>query len=152
MGQVKNFLELSREEKTAFFQRCQDILVKNHPRSEFILRKEAKKKTFYLDLYLQYKGFAYESEKVALLFNKIKYIPEEWHQTSYENKVFDFPSQEPNCYCIDFVTANMSPSLIEELKPHFNENLEYIGFMRNNTMSFFNFKNFLDLIHKRYNI
>lgn len=150
MGQVKNFLDLTKEEKVAFFQRCQDLLIKNFPDSEYILRTNLHKKDFYLDLFLKYKGFVYESETVALLFNKIEYLPQEWMNIPYQERVFDPPSPTPNCYAIDFLTTKSSPEVVEELLPYFSEDLEYICFIRDGRMSFFNLKRFLEAVDARH--
>jgi len=150
MGQVKNFLDLTKEEKVAFFQKCQDLLVKNFPNSEYILRGDLHKKDFYLDLFLKYKGFVYESEKVALLFNKIEHFPQELVIEPYQKRVFDPPALKPNCYAIDFLTTKGSLEIVKELLPHFNEGFEYISFLRGGRISVFNFKRFLVAINTKY--
>ena len=33
--------------------------------------------------------------------------------------------EDANCYTIDFISAVMNPNLIEELRPFFDENLEF---------------------------
>jgi hypothetical protein len=136
---IKSLNELPKEEKIEFFQKCQDLLVKNQPESEFILREEAENRDYFLDLFLKYKGFAYTSEKIAVLFNKhrINSLPEA--QEAYQDKVFDPPAPDANTYTVDFITTKMSKDVLQELYPVFHENLEFMCFLRMGKVSFFRF-------------
>ena len=97
MNKVQRLDELSKEEKIAFFQRCQDLLIKNQPDSEFVLKTNTHNKNYFLDLFLKYKGLAYSSERLAVLFNKRKYTSLEEAQESYWKDLFDPPHENPRC-------------------------------------------------------
>ena len=140
MYHLKELNTLTKEEKVEFFQQCQDLLIKNQPDSEFILSENSKNKDYFLDIFTKYKGFAYFSEKIAILFNKhrINSLPEA--QEAYEEKVFNPPAPDANTYTIDFITAKMSKEIIKELTPIFCEDLKYICWLRGGKVSFFSFK------------
>jgi hypothetical protein len=152
MPEIKLFGQLNREEKMVFFQKCQDLLIKNQPDSPYILRTNSQRKNFFLDLYLKYNGLAYESDNVAILFNKHN-CPggiDEIH-ARYREKLFSPPDESPNCYSIDFVTTKMNNQLLEELNPYFNdEGIEYISFLRGSKLSVFNFQRFKESLYEKF--
>ena len=136
---IKALNNLTREEKLDFFQQCQDLLVENQPDSEFILKEGSKNQDYFLDIFLKYKGFAYTSEKIAILFNKHKMRGMVEAQETYQDKVFEPPAPDANTYTIDFITTKMSKEILEELKPIFHEDLTFICFLRAGKVSFFRF-------------
>lgn len=150
MHQFKQLSSLNDDEKLAFFQRCQDLLTKNQPESEFILTQKTSIKNYFLDLFLRYQGFAYCSENVALLINKKRYDSKEQAMGSYTENLFTPPDEDANCYTIDFVSAVMTPNLIEEVRPFFDKELKYISWLRNGKVSFYEFAHYKDLILKSF--
>ena len=152
MPQMKLFGPLSKEEKMAFFQRCQDLLVKNQPNSPYVLKANAQRKNFFLDMFLKYQGLAYESDNVAILFNKHN-CPggaDEIHNR-YREKLFSPPDSTPNCYSIDFITTRMNSALLEELRPHFNdEGIKHISFLRGAKLSVFDFQRFKESLYDKF--
>jgi len=150
MSEFVRFNTLTDEGKTSFFQRCQDLLVKNQPDSEFVLSRGMINKNYFLDLYLKYKGFAYSSANVALLINKKKYNSLGEAQAMYFKNLYSEPDEDANCYTIDFISAVMNPNLIEELRPFFDENLENIAWLRSGRVSFFKFESYKKIILQRF--
>ncbi len=150
MNEFVKFNTLSDEGKTSFFQKCQDLLIKNQPDSEFILSRGMISKNYFLDLFLMYKGFAYYSDNIALLINKKRYDSLREAQAMYFKDLYNEPDENANCYTIDFVSTVMNPNLIEEVRPFFHENLENIAWLRSGKVSFFKFEDYKNIILQRF--
>jgi hypothetical protein len=151
MNKIQRLDELSKEEKIAFFQKCQDLLMKNQPGSEFVLRTaSAHNKNYFLDLFLKYKGLAYSSERLAVLFNKRKYTSLAEAQESYWKDLFDPPHKNPRCYTVDFITTKLNKSLLAEIDPIADEDLDYVCFLRASKVSFFKKKDFRESLFEKF--
>ena len=155
MNEVRKFDTLNREEKLAFFQRCQNLLVQNQPNSEFILSQKTQgtfNKRYFLDLYLKYKGFVYFSENIAILFNKRNYSSLEEAQNLYWDDLHGEPHENPMCYTVDFVTAKMDKSLISEIDSIINRDLKYVCFLRASKVSFFEAEELRNSVKNKYRL
>jgi hypothetical protein len=154
MPSIKLFSEMSMDEKLDFFQRCQDLLVKNQPKSPYILksRRSANKK-YFMDILLRYKGIAYQSERMAMLFNKHHYSTKEEIHEQYEVSLFPSPHPNPNSYSVDFITSTVSKELLEEVRPFFpTEGIEYIFFLRGQKISVFDAKVWREGLFSNYGL
>lgn len=154
MPNITLWTEMSRDEKLDFFQRCQDLLVKNQPDSPYILKSRRNvNKKYFMDILLRYKGMAYQSERMAMLFNKHNYPTKEEIYDKYKESLYLSPHPNPNSYSIDFVASVMSKELLEEIRPFFPiEGIEHVFFLRGHKLSVFNAKVFLDGLLDNYGL
>ena len=154
MATLTQFKEMSRDEKLAFFQRCQDLMIKVQPDSLWILRKkqtpEARNRIFFLDAFLRYQGFVYEADGIIIMFNKHFYLDKEDPIEKYADYLYDAPHPTPNTYAIDFIAAEMDADKLRELQPYFKDDLEYITYLRWPRQSVFNLANFKKAMENRY--
>ena len=74
MPTLTRFVEMSRDERLALFQRCQDLMIEVQPDSPWILRENltynARNAAFFLDACLRYQGFVYEAGGIIIMFYK----------------------------------------------------------------------------------
>jgi len=144
MPHLKQFSELDRQQRIDFFQKCQDLLIKAHPTSEYIMRRGVRATgTYFIDVFLRYKGLVYETDKIIIMFNKLRCSGREEIIEKYRENLFSPPHPEPNTYSIDFVTAKLSKEMLEELKPYFSDpGMEYISFLRGQNLTVFDIESF----------
>jgi hypothetical protein len=68
------YQSLSKEERVELFVKCQEFLIKNHPKSEFILRRNFLKKLnspslqTLMKLYKEFNGSVYAEENCIIFF------------------------------------------------------------------------------------
>ena len=144
MPAIKLFSDLEREEKIAFFQKCQDLLIKNQPTSPYIMRHgQANSRTYLYDIFLRYKGLVYETNEIIVMFNKLRCSGREDIIENYRENLFSLPHPEPNTYTIDFVTAKLNKEMLMELKPYFSDpGIEYVSFLRGQNLTVFDIESF----------
>ena len=139
------YQSLPTQEKIKIFQRCQEILVKNHPTSEFIIRRsllQSKNNKFIetlVKLYKDFNGNVY-SDKDCLVFYKIFDI----NDLNDVYKKYDKPSEEEgNSIFIIFATFNKQVTNIQELISRELENkIQKISFSREGKFKVYDLKKF----------
>ena len=143
---------MPKEEKTTFFQTCQDLLVKNQPESEFILRKgDDEMRKYYLDLFLKYKGFIYTSDNIAMMYNMHRYANLMEARDKYKEKIYSPPDTNPNTYSIDFVTSVLNAEILEEVLPVLlKRELQHICFLRSGKVVFLPFKKAMSTLIRKF--
>ena len=141
---VRLFNEMGKEEKMDFFQKCQNMLVKNQPDSLWILRDgDESNRSYFLDIFLRYQGIVYESENIILLFNKHQYASKDEIIVKSREKLFSAPDKNPNTYSIDFVTSKLTQEILQEVEPHFKDpGIKWIHFLRGQKVSVFDIELF----------
>ncbi len=128
------FQDLTKEDKVGFFVKCQEILKNHHPDSPFIFRASNfnERKTFFKDFYEKYKGFAYQTENVCILFNKIALKDPKNPIESVKNSKWHGPNEDYNAFMIDWVVFDLLESCLSFCKSQYNNKIRYIIFGRNN--------------------
>lgn len=139
MGKIKLFQSLSNEEKIQFFSQCQDILIKYHPNSEFLVTKEnwLDKKHFALEFINKYKGYTYYNDRICILFNKVRIEDSRNPIKSLRDHLFKPSVDNYNAYCIDFVAFNKLAHCLEFVKQEYIPQIEYILFVKNNEVKLY---------------
>ena len=152
MSEIRSFGAMNNTEKLDFFQKCQELLVKNQPNSPYILRsRRPANKSYFLDIMLKYKGFAFRTESMAMLFNKHYYSSKKEIHENYRDNLYLPPSSEPNCYCVDFITSDLNKKIIKEIEPIFPVgNIQYICFLRAQKLSVFDWERFRTSVLDNY--
>ena len=154
MATLTRFIEMSRDERLAFFQKCQDLMIKVQPDSPWILRENqahnTRGKAFFLDACLRYQGFVYEADGIIIMFNKHFYENKEEPIEKYADYLYDGPHPTPNTYAIDFIAAEIDADKLRELQPYFKDDMKYITYLRSPRPSVFNFDNFKKAMESRH--
>lgn len=128
------YQSLSKDKKINIFQKCQEFLIKNHPNSEFIIRKnllsQQNKKTLetLLKLYKNFNGNVYLNQD-CLVFYKIFDIKNGIDEIY---KKYDMPSDENgNLIFVVFAVFDKNKTNISEIIEKELENkIEKISFSR----------------------
>jgi hypothetical protein len=131
----KLFTQLSKDEKINFFLKIQELLIKHHPKSGFIIR-ENNVNTFVdslINWYFNYKGYCVNEDNFCLLFNKILIEKTEFSQL--KNVLFNPPNKNANCLFIDFVVSKKIKSCLEFFKSQVTINLKWVIYIRNNKIN-----------------
>jgi len=141
---VRLFNEMSEEEKMDFFQKCQNMLIKNQPNSPWVLRvDDERNRGYFLDIFLRYQGMVYESENIILLFNKHYFVNKEEVVVKSRERLFSEPDENANTYSIDFVTSKLTQEVLQEIEPHFKDTgIKWIHFLRGQKVSVFDIEPF----------
>lgn len=138
MSQLCLFNEMPIEDRVNFFQKCQDIILRDHVNNEFLLHSNNKNEmlSFYKKLVLEYKGYCYSSDKICILFNITKSSPsnEEISGSSWKHS----PMKDGDIYFVDYVVGSINAGTYQELKGVMNfPGVEKIGFLRGGRISIF---------------
>ena len=132
---VVNFSTLSNEEKIDLFQKNQDLLIKYHPKSEFVIRdiRDVGRKIlqYYFDLIRKYKGKA-AVHKDFLLFFHIMQISDFDDASEYGRKrmIGDF-HEDGNCLFIEYIVGKASLENLTGLEDYFKDkNVKVISYVK----------------------
>ncbi len=126
------FSSLTKEEKIDFFVKCQELLIKYHPNSPFIIRENGLSNT--LDAFenniKKYQGFSYADEHICVLWNKIFVTdPTNLNRVITENAYMP-PKEKFNGVSIDFAVFNSMIHCQNFIKDNDDESIKYILFIR----------------------
>ena len=147
------FSELGHDEKVDFFRRCQKLLVKHSPNSPWVLRggAEPTNMSYFLDVFIRYKGIIYETDDMILLFNKRYFEDEDEIHHEYHNKLYDPPDKNPNTYTIDFIASSLSEKILKDLEPYFNDpGMKHVCFLRGAKLSVFDAESFKNAMKNKF--
>jgi hypothetical protein len=127
------------EEKIEFFVRCQDLLIRHHPESEFIITKENwnEKKDFAIDFVNRYKGWVYSDATICALFNKVRVEDEKNPTKTLKRYYFQESAPDFNAYCIDFVVFRKLIDCIAFCKSQYSPEIKYVLFVKNNEVKLY---------------
>jgi len=129
---ITSFESLTPELKVEFFAKCQELMVKYHPTSPFVIRENTLEKA--LDLFYnnikQYKGYCYSDENICVLWNHIFVAdPTDMKRTVVEN-AYKSPNPDFNGVSIDFAVFRQMSDCLTFIKKHNNERIKHILFIR----------------------
>jgi len=137
------YQSLSQDQKITVFQRCQELLVKNHPKSEFILRKNflsSNQKTIQTltKLYKEFNGNIY-MERDCLIFYKMFDIKNGIEELQ---KRYDSASDDNgNLIFITFAIFNSKRMSIRRvIETQLQGQVEKISFSREGEFKIYNLK------------
>lgn len=131
---IKLFIDMTVEEKIQFFLKCQRLLVTFHPKSQYVFTKNnaQEKLAFAKDLISQYKGFCYQDENVAALFNRIVVADPSDPVGAVKANLYKHPHPDFNAVSVDFVVFRKIEDCIALCKSQYTPRMEYIIFVKNN--------------------
>ena len=137
------FNEMPVQDRVDFFQKCQDIIFKDHVNKNLLIHSKNKDEvlSFYKKLVLNYKGYCYSSDKICILFNITKSSPsnEEISGSSWKHS----PAKDGDIYFVDYVVGSINAGTYQELKGVMNfPGVDKIGFLRGGRLSIFELDKF----------
>lgn len=136
---IAQFQTLSTQSKLEFFAKCQELLIKYHPESEFILTKEnfEERKEFALDFVKKYKGFAYWDDTICILFNKVRVEDPRNPVKILKDHLYQEPREDYNAVTVDFVVFRQLTDCIGFCRAQYNPQIEYVVFVRHNEVKLY---------------
>lgn len=145
---VKLFTELRKAEKVDFFKGCQELLIKYHPNSEFIIRENNlnQRLQYAIDFCNRYKGYTYASDSVKVLFNKIKLTDPNNPIQAIKEHAYKEPRSDYNAVSIDFVVFRAINDCLEFCKENYDPRIEFIVFVKNGKPKLYRADNLLSKI------
>jgi len=126
------FNKIAQEDKIEFFLRCQDILIKYHPNSPYVVRENNLEKTIegLCSNINKYNGYYYSDENICVLWNHI-YVtdPNNPTQTLVEN-AYKLPHPNYNGVSIDFAAFRKMEDCLSFIKNNYTPQIEHILFVK----------------------
>jgi len=145
---VVNFNSLSLEEKIQLLQKNQNLLLKYHPDSEFVIREYQDKNgriyKHYIDLIKKYQGKVVYGENFMLFFHIMK-INNQDDTSEYARKRAEGEfSDDGNCLFAEYMVGKYSAKDLASLEEYFKDKkVEFISYVRHeriNSVSFAKYK------------
>lgn len=130
----KSFIQMDSKEKVEFFIQCQKLLVEFHPNSPFVCRKNnLAERLIHIKKFLSdYKGFAYQDDNVAVLYNKIIVSNPKDADSALKHYMYQPPDPEYNAMTIDFVAFKALESCMSFVRANSDPKIQYVLFVRHN--------------------
>lgn len=130
---LKPFFTLSKEEKIAFFIKCQILLITHHSNSPFIFTKENIKEriSYASEILNKYKGFCYSDDNVAILFNYIRLEDPKDPVKALKEYAMKEGVANYNCVVIDWATFSDIRKCLSFCKEVYNGNIAYAIYVKN---------------------
>ena len=126
------FQSLSQKEKIDFFVRCQEILIKSHSGSSFVIRERGLEKA--LDAVqtniFKYQGFSYSDDNVCILWNYIFVSDPKDVTRAVKENAYKGPAENFNAVSIDFATFRKMEDIRGFIKENVKDNMKYVLFIR----------------------
>lgn len=129
---LKFFNSLPLQEKVDFFVKCQELLLKHHPDSPFVIREDKLEEALEAchNNIEQYKGYYYTDDNVCVLWNHVKINdPNDVKRAVMEN-AYKMPNPEFNAVSIDFAVFREIKDCIEFIQANKNNLIQYVLFIR----------------------
>lgn len=135
----KLFTSLSQEEKIDFFIKCQSLLVKYHPESEFIFRQDnyETRKQFVKDFVNNYKGFCFSDDNICILFNHVHVENPDDPIKILKDHIYQAPKEDFNCVSVDFVVFRELHDCAKFVGDNNAPNIKYVLFVKNNEIKLY---------------
>ena len=126
------FQSLTQEMKVDFFVKYQQLMLKHHPNSHFIIREDSLKKTLETcaNNIKKYQGYSYLDENACILWNHIIVTdPQDINKVVMDN-AYKPPNPDFNGVSIDFAVFRKIEDCLEFIKNNNNNKIKYVLFIR----------------------
>jgi hypothetical protein len=145
MNTPARFQELTKEQQVDFFIKCQELLVKYHPNSQFLFTKEnLEERRHWVEGFLKkYKGYVYADDNICVLFNKVRVDDARNPQKTLKDYFYSEPAENFNAVSIDFVVFRKLGDCMEFCKSQYSPQIEWIVFVKNNELKLYKTKDLL---------
>ena len=122
------FQSLTTIQKIDFFVKCQELMLKYHPNSPFVVREDSLKQS--LDAFAnninRYKGFVHSDENICLLWNYVHISDEHDENRALVENGYKAPHPEYNAVSMDFVVCRKVRDYYEFIKQYDEPRIQYI--------------------------
>lgn len=126
------FQSLSIEERIEFFVKCQEMLIKYHSSSGFVIRENTLEKAVAScqgNIH-KYNGFVYSDDNVCVLWNHIKVSDSSDVQRILKENAYQPPHPQYNGVSIDFAVFRHIKDCLDFVKKNQTPQMEYVLFIR----------------------
>ena len=126
------FNNLQKEQKVDFFVKCQELLIRHHPDSSFMVREsnlDTILETFF-DQINKYKGYYYYNDDVCILWNHIYVSDPQDLKKVFKDNAYQPPHPEYNGVSIDFVVFRKMADCISFIKDNDEPRIKHVLFIR----------------------
>ena len=119
-------------EKIDFFIKCQELMLKYHPDSQFIVREKALPKTLeaFSDNIIKYKGYCYKDDNICVLWNKIIVSDSKNVNRAVKENAYKPPQDNFNGVSIDFAVFRKISDCFLFIKNNYEPQMKYVLFIR----------------------
>lgn len=139
------FHSLSHNEKVEFFIKCQELLLAEHPTSEFIFTKDnVEARKYWVNQFLEkYKGYVYYDDKICVLFNRVRVDDPKDPKGILKKIVYQPPHENFNAVSLDFVVFRKLGDCMEFCKSQYIPQIEWIVYVKKNELKLYKTKDLL---------
>ncbi len=129
---LQSFQELTQEKKVDFFVKCQELMIKHHPDSPFVVREKDLEKvlTACEKNILKYQGYSYSDDNVCVLWNHIVVTDPKDVKRAVQENAYRPPNPDFNAVSIDFAVFKHIKDCVEFIRGNDNDRIEHILFIR----------------------
>ena len=132
---MRLFQDLTLQEKIDFFVHGQELLLKHHPDSDFLIRQSNVKEriTFAQELMTKYQGLCYMDENIIVLANKVFVTNEHNAVNTLKEHMFKPPVEHYNAVSIDFVVFRQMNDCMEWVRGNYDPRIRFVVYVKNGT-------------------
>jgi hypothetical protein len=122
------FQPLSQAQKIDFFVKCQELMIKYHPTTSFVIRENSLKPA--LDAFANninsYKGFCHADENICLLWNYVFISDENDEVRALVENGYKEPNPNYNAVSMDFVVCRHMRDYLDFIKQYNEDRIKFI--------------------------
>jgi hypothetical protein len=150
--EILNFNKLDFPAKMQLLQKNQNLLIKYHPNSDFIIRTNQKIDAiykYYVNLIQKYQGKVASSEDFMLFFHIMQINnPEDVSEYAIKRAEGDF-DENGNCCFVEYIVGKYSAKDLALLKSHFEDTkVEFVSYVKHERVNSVSFAKLKDRILK----
>ena len=142
------FLSLTPEQKVDFFVKCQELLIKYHPDSEFLAREGNFNEI--LDRVYEnigkYKGYYYMNDNMCVLWNHVYISDKEDVNKSLKDNAYKPPHPDYNGVSFDFVALREKNDMFQFIRENKEDRIKYILSVKRGVPRFYPIESWLKSI------
>lgn len=127
------FYPIPKEEKVEFFVKCQELLIKHHSTSNFVVKESNLEEAadIFMDKIDKYKGYYYFDENVCILWNHVFISdPNDANGSLIEN-AYKTPHPNYNAASMDFVVCRRVTDILRFAKENDSAQVKYLLSIKN---------------------
>lgn len=126
------FQSISQEDKVNFFVQCQALMLKHHPKSQFVIKEKQLDKALELfkDNIMRYQGYVHADENICILWNKIIISDANNANRAVTENAYLPPNQNFNAVSIDFAVFRKIEDCFLFIKANHEVQMKHVLFIR----------------------
>ena len=126
------FQSLNQDEKIEFFVKCQELMLKHHQKSPFIVREKSLGKVLdsFVNNIQKYQGYSYADDNICVLWNKIYVSDPSNVNLVVRECAYQPPNPVFNGVSIDFAVFRRMEDCLAFVKSNYQPQIRYVLFIR----------------------